>query len=134
VIVGATFAGNSDEHRVPRVASDKLVSGQSVQAAIANTILEGIPIRELPVWSCLAFVGFACMVATAAALCFPQHYVFSLIASFVLLCGYASLAFWMFYSSRTIVAVVGPELAILFSMLAAWGLKSGLSPYPAVEP
>jgi hypothetical protein len=30
--------------------------------------------------------------------------------------------------------VVGPELAILLSMLAAWGLKARLSAYPGKEP
>jgi serine/threonine protein kinase len=131
VIAGATFAGNSDEHRLPR--SGRLVSGQFVQALIANTILADNPIKEIPLSRCLAVVGLACLGATAAALCFPQHYVASLIASVIMLVGYMRFAFWIFRSSRTMIAVFGPEIAILLSLLAAWGLKSALSPYPAAK-
>ncbi len=134
VIAGATFAGSGDEHRVPRISSDKLVSGQFEQALIANTILAGNPIHEIPLSRCLAAVGLACLTFSAAALCFPHHYAWPLIASVILLCGYAGFAFWIFRSSRTIIAVAGPELAIVFGMLAAWGLKSVLSDYPAAEP
>jgi CHASE2 domain-containing sensor protein len=133
VIVGATFAGNGDEHRVPPSASKKLVAGQVVQALIASTILAGDPIRQVPLSTCLAAAGMACLVAIAAALCFPQHYFVSVLASIILLGGYAGLAFWIFRSSRTMIAVAGPELVVLVSMLAAWGLKSILSPYPATE-
>jgi CHASE2 domain-containing sensor protein len=133
VIAGATFAGSSDERRVPHITSDKLVSGQFVQALIANTILTGNPIHEIPLSRCLAAVGLACLTVTAAALCFPQHYLWSLIASVTLLFGYAGSAFWIFRSSRTMIAVVGLELAILLSVLAAWGLKSILSAYPVAE-
>ena len=133
VIVGATYSGNSDEHRVPQVASKKLVSGQLVQALIANTILAGSPIREVSLLRCLAVVGLACLTATAAALCFPHYYLASLIASAISLCAYIALAFWIFRTSRTMIAVVTPELAILLSILAAWGLKSILSTYPVAE-
>ena len=78
-------------------------------------------------------MGLACLATTAAALCFPQRYVASLVASAILLGGYLGWAFWIFRFSRTMIAVAGPELAILLSMLAAWGLKSILSPYPAAE-
>ncbi len=131
VIAGATFSANGDEHRVPRSASDKLVAGQFLQALIANTILAGDPIHEIPLPWCFAAVGLACLAITAAALCFPHRYSVSFIASLILLCGYLGVAFWVFRSRRTMIAVVGPELAILFSMLAAWVLKSSLSAYPA---
>jgi len=133
VIAGATYAGSGDEHRVPRVSSDKLVAGQTVQALIANTILARDPIHEIPRPWCLAAVGLACLGATAAALCFPHHYFLALMASVIFLCGYIGLAFWIFRSSRSMIAVVGPGLAILLSMLAAWVLKSNLSAYPAAE-
>jgi CHASE2 domain-containing sensor protein len=133
VIVGATFSANGDEHRVPRSASDKLVAGQFVQALIANTILAGDPIHEIPLpWS-FAAVGLACLAITAAALWFPHRYFFSLMASLILFCGYLSIAFWVFRSRRTMIAVVGPELVILFSILAAWILRSSLSAYPTAE-
>ena len=92
-----------------------------MQALIANTILAGNPFREVPLLGCLAAVGLACLATTAAALCFPHHYLASLIASAILLCVYIVLAFWIFRTSRTMIAVVTPELAILLSMLAAWG-------------
>jgi serine/threonine protein kinase len=133
VIVGATFAGSGDERVVPGVASGKMVAGQFVQAWIANTILGGSPIHEVRLLPCLAAVGLACLAATAAALCFPHYYFFSLIGSVILFCVYAAVAFWIFHSSRTMVAVVAPELAALLSLFAAWGLRSVLIPYPAVE-
>jgi serine/threonine protein kinase/CHASE2 domain-containing sensor protein len=133
VIAGATYSGNGDEHRVPRFASHDLISGQFVQALVVNSILAGNPIREVPLSRCLVAVGLACLATTAAALCFPQRYVASLVASAILLGGYLGWAFWIFRFSRTMIAVAGPELAILLSMLAAWGLKSILSPYPAAE-
>jgi len=133
VIAGGTYSGSGDEHRVPRVSSDKLVSGQFIQALIANTILAGNPIHEVPLSRCLAAVGLGCLTVTAAALCFPQHYRWPLIASVVLLCGYVGLAFLLFRSNRMLIAVVGPEFAVLVSMLAAWGLKSSLSTYPEAK-
>jgi CHASE2 domain-containing sensor protein len=133
VLVGSTFAGNGDEHRVPAVASNAPLPGQFIQALIANTILSDNPIHEIGLWPCLAAIGFACLAATSAALCFPHRYGFSLTGSPVLLCAYAGFAFWIFRASRMMIAVVGPELAILISMLAAWGLKSRLSAYPAIE-
>ena len=134
VIAGATYSGNSDQHRVPRVASDKLVSGQFVQALIANTILAGNPIHEIPLWPCLAAAGVACLAVTACALTFPQYYALSLIASAILLLGYAGLALWEFRANRTMIAVTGPELTIMLSMLVAWRLKYVLSPYPVTGP
>jgi serine/threonine protein kinase len=133
VILGATFSGNNDQHRVPRVASDQLVPGQFVQALIANTILAGNPIHELSLYLCLVIAGLACFAATASVLCFP-HRALTLLAYPVLICGYAAFAFWIFRSSRTMVAVTGPELTILFTMLATVGVRRVLSAYPAAEP
>jgi CHASE2 domain-containing sensor protein len=132
VVVGNTFAGNGDEHRVP--SSDNPAPGQFIQALIANTILAGNPIHDITLSPCLAAIGFACLAATSAALCFPHRYAFSLSASTILLWGYAFFAFWIFRGSRTMIAVVGPELVILIGMLAAWVLKSRLSAFPVAEP
>ncbi len=134
VIAGATYSGNSDQHRVPRVASDQLVSGQFVQALIANTILAGNPIHEIRLWPCQIAVGLACLAAAAGMLCFPNHSALPLIASVVLLGGYGGLAIWIFRADGIMLPVVGPELTILLSMFAAWGLKSMLSAYPVTAP
>jgi CHASE2 domain-containing sensor protein len=134
VIAGATYAGSGDQHRVPRFASEKLLSGQFVQALIANTILSGNPVHEFPqVWS-WAVVGLVCFLTMTCALCFPQHFSLYLVAMFVLFLAYAGLAFWVFRTGRTMIAMLGPEFAILFSMLAAGGLKAVLSAYPLAEP
>ena len=134
VIAGASFSGSGDEHRVPGVASNGLLSGQLVQALIANTLLEDHAIREIPLLPCLAAVGVACLLTIAGAICFPQHYGIFLMASALLLCGYAAFALWMFRAHRTMVPVAGPELAILVSMLTAWWLKARLRAYPVTEP
>lgn len=134
VIAGATFSGNSDQHRVPRATSDTLVSGQYVQALIANTILKGNPIHQASLLPCLLMVGLVSFIAAACALCFPQHGLLSLIGCAVLFCGYASVAFWVFRAGRMMIPVVWPELTILLTMLAAGGLKTLLSSYPMTEP
>ena len=134
VFIGTTFAGNGDEHRVPATASEKSVPGEFVQALIANTILEENPIRDVRLSPCLAGISLACFAATAASLCFPHRYVAILTCSVFLICAYAGFAGWIFHVNRTMIPVVGPELAILFSMLAAWGLQARLSAYPRKEP
>ncbi len=83
---------------------------------------------------CLAVAGLASLAAAAVALCLPQERARALLVFTALICGYAGVAFWIFRSSRTMIAVAGPELTILLSMLAALGLRSALSPYPVVEP
>ncbi len=134
VIAGAAFSGSSDQHRVPPAVSEQLVPGEFVQALITNTLLAGNPTREISLLACLVVAGLASFAAAAFALCFPQCRARAFLISASLFCVYAGFAFWIFRFSRTIVAVAGPELTILLSMLAALGLSSALSTYPAVEP
>ncbi len=101
---------------------------------ITNTLLGRDPIREISLMECLAVAGLASLAAAAVALCLPQERARALLVFTALICGYAGVAFWIFRSSRTMIAVAGPELTILLSMLAALGLRSALSPYPVVEP
>jgi len=134
VIAGANFAGNGDQHRVPRVASEGLISGQLLEALIVSTILAGNPVHEVSLlWSQIA-AALVCFVLMASALCFPQHRWLSLAAWAILFCGCISLAFWVFRVNRTMIPVVGPGFTILLSMLAAAGLKTILKAYPMAEP
>jgi len=130
VFIGTTFAGNGDEHRIPATTSDKSVPGEFVQALIANTFLEKDPIRDVRLSPCLAGVSLVCFAAAAASLCFPHRYGAALACSVFLIFAYAGFAGWIFHSNRIMIPVVGPELAILFTMLVAWGLKACLSAYP----
>src|SRR5947208_504082 len=52
VLVGGEFAASGDEaHLIPDgVTSPALVSGLLLQALAVNTILDGLPIRQAPVW------------------------------------------------------------------------------------
>src|SRR5580704_2165097 len=117
VFIGTTFAGNGDEHRIPATASDKSVPGEFVQALIANTFLENDPIRDVRLSPCLAGVSLVCFAAAAASLCFPHRYGAALACSVFLIFAYAGFAGWIFHANRTMIPVVGPELAILFTML-----------------
>ena len=134
VIAGANFAGNGDQHRVPGIASEALVPGQFVEALIANTILAANPVHDVSLLGSQAVVALVCFVLMASALCFPQYRWLSPAASAMLFCGCISLAFCVFRVNRTMLPVVGPELTILLTMLAAAGLKPFLKAYPMAEP
>lgn len=133
VILGETYAGSGDEHRVPGLASGTLVAGEYVQALIANTILAGNPIRDVRLMPCLITAGVLCFVLVACMLCFPHRYGLSFGGFLILLAVYPIMAFSIFQSSRVMLPVLGPELAILLSLIGALSLKASLSKYPTIQ-
>lgn len=130
VIIGVDSAGLADKHRVPRSVSRGSVSGFEIQALIANTIAMGFPVRSPGLFMCMLVISVICFGTIAAALRYPHHPVAAVLTACGSACGYAALTFLIFRLSRTMLAVAGPELAILVSAGTAWYLRSRLSPYP----
>ncbi len=130
VIIGEEFEASDDKHRVPASAASNLLPGVGLEALIVNTILNGFPIQDFSLPRCMLMISAACFVIFALALRFPHRPMLGLIAAAFSFCGYALLAFAIFRGSRIMLALIGPELGILLSALAAWILKSRLKPYP----
>lgn len=133
VIVGADYVGSNDEHRVPATVSPGLLSGMLLQAVIINTIAEGAPIRDVGLPLSLLAATLLCFSIVAVTLRFPHRSSAILLGASAAACVYTVLMFGVFRSSRTMIPVVGPELAIIASIALAWCLKSYLSPYPTAE-
>ena len=131
VIIGAVYAGAGDERRVPRSVNRGLLPGVEVQALIANTIASGFPVRSPGLPMCMLVISVICFGTIAVALRFPHHPVAAVLTACGSACGYAGVTFLIFrLSPRIMLAVTGPELAILLSAGTAWYLRSRLSPYP----
>jgi CHASE2 domain-containing sensor protein len=130
VIIGADYAGSGDVHRVPKGVNAGFVSGAEVQALIANTIVRGFPVRSPGLFMCMVVISVICFGIVAATLRFPHHPVPAVLIACGSACSYTVVAFLIFRLSRIMLAVAGPELAILLSAGIAWYLKSRLSPYP----
>jgi CHASE2 domain-containing sensor protein len=130
VFIGAEFTGSNDDHYIPGDADKDSVSGVRVQALIANTILAGFPVRDAGVLRYVLAMGVACLGTLALALRFPHHPEAALVLAGVCFFGYAALSFVIFRALRVMIPVVGPELSILMSALAAWYLKMWLKPFP----
>ena len=133
VIVGADYTASNDLHRVPASVHKDLVSGAEIQAVIAKTIAAGLPVRDVGWLPCMLVMAVICFAMTATTLRFPHHPVPALLLAGGSAVGYALLAFVLFRLSRIMIAVAGPELAIVLSAGTAWYLKSRLSPYPSAE-
>jgi CHASE2 domain-containing sensor protein len=130
VIIGAEYVAANDEHPIPASSSQELVSGAVIQALVANTILKGLPVRDGSLPRCLLAIAAACFGIFLLALRFPHRPALVFFAAATSLCVYMLVAFAIFRWSRMLLALTGPELAIIMSWLAAWVLKSRLKPYP----
>jgi CHASE2 domain-containing sensor protein len=133
VILGADYAGSNDEHRVPSMVSTALVPGVLIEALIVSTIAGGLSIRSVGSLTCLLIMGLAGYATILAALRFPHRSSAVLWTAVCVLCAYVLFAFAIFRFSLIMLRLVGPALAMVLSILAAWGLKSYLRPYPTRE-
>ena len=133
VILGADFAGSGDEHRVPSMVSSALVPGVFIEALIVNTITGGLSVRSVGLPACLLMVGLAGYGTILAALLFPHRSDVVLWSAVCVLCAYVTFVFAIFRFSHIMLTLVGPALAMVLSILAAWSLKSYLRPYPTRE-
>lgn len=134
VLIGEATAGSNDGHPVPPAASPNPVPGIFIQALIANTILAGFPVRDFSLLRSMAAVAAPCFAIFLLALRLPHRPALAFAAAGLALCLYALLAFALFRAAKVLLALTGPELAIILSALSAWYWKSRLQPYPAPAP
>jgi CHASE2 domain-containing sensor protein len=130
VIIGAEYGASDDEHLVPASASPTPVSSAVIQALIANTVLGGFRVRDWSLSRSMLVIAIVCVVIFLTALRFPHRPMLASLVAGVCLCGYGLCAFAIFRWSRIMIAVIGPELAIVLSAASAWVLKSRMKPYP----
>ena len=133
IVVGADYEGTGDTTRVPPFVRANLVSGVFVQALIVNTILEGRTVHAFGLAACMAVAGICCFLILALALRFPHRFGRLLVAAGIALCAYLVFAFVICRISHVMVTLVAPAIAILMSILVAWGLNLYLRPYPTPE-
>lgn len=133
VFIGDTSTSSNDELPIPSTVSVAKIPGVVLEAEIANTIAGGFAIRDPGLPACLVPLGAAVCLVIALTLCYPHRSGIAPILTGVVACGYLSMALLLFRSLKWMIAVVAPEFAILLAVVAAWTLKSRLSPYPEDE-
>ena len=128
VLVGASFVGSGDLHRLSR---QRLVTGVTLQAVVVDTILNGQPLREFGMAAWLP-VLFALLWQVGAHGVNQVRYggVAVIFAAVVIWSG-ASLA--AFVSAGWTVPLVLPLLTIVIGGLTAAVMRSFLRPYPRPE-
>ena len=131
VIIGAEIQGFGDLNRIPLASG--LVAGVMIQSVIVDTISSGFPIRGWSLASCLSVVGLLCFGIIALLLRFPHKMVRVIVPAILACLVYVVFAFGIFLSTRTMLAVVGPEFAMILSIVVGVWLRSKLSPYPVRE-
>jgi CHASE2 domain-containing sensor protein len=127
VLIGADYKGSNDAYSIPPSAS---VPGMRIHAMIANTIAEGLPLRDLRLPACLTAMGMGCFAAIVLALRFPHRPSWAIACGVATFLGYALASILIFRTSRIVLAMVAPETALLLSAPMAWFLWSRLPMYP----
>ena len=128
VLVGASFVGSGDLHRL---SGQGLISGVLVQALIADTILKGLPIRRVRVAVWLPFL-FVLTWMAAAQIVRPVR--FRVLTRTIWAAGFwASGAFALFLTAGWMVPILVPAATILAAGLAAAIIRPFCRPYPQAE-
>jgi serine/threonine protein kinase len=133
VFLGSTYTGSNDDHAIPASISDEKIAGVVLEAEIANTIAAGFPVKSAPSANTWAVMYLAALVVIALALVYPHRPWISLLTAGGVAVGYVLAAFILCRSSKWMIPVAAPELALLLAIGAAWTLKSRLSPYPGKD-
>jgi CHASE2 domain-containing sensor protein len=127
VLVGGDFRGSGDDyHRTARTA----VSGLTLQALMVDTILAGLPLRELGKSAVLAAALLAA-VLMAWVLCGRRA---SLAAFWLALAAgiYLALSFPVFWWTGLMLPATAPLLLLLLGFLTALVLRRILPSPPEV--
>jgi CHASE2 domain-containing sensor protein len=134
VIVGAEFAASGDEiHRIPATSSQPAyVSGLGLQSMMVHTILNGLPVRELPASSTVVFLILVTATVGAGLLCCGRlHFAIFLLAAGALL--WVSITVLFFLSSRTVIPIAGPVLTMVIAGGTGLILRLKLRGFPKGE-
>jgi serine/threonine protein kinase len=130
LLVGGNFAGSGDDYRLPaHSGSTETVPGVVLQALMVDTILSGLPVRELPRLFWLLGLGLGLAALLAIALCVPRF------AAAATLCVgvevfYFAAAFVFFRHARILAPVAAPLLTGFVASSLGFVLKSRLAAYP----
>ena len=131
VLVGAELVGSGDDyHRIPaRRGRPDATSGVALQALILNTILEGLPYKDLHTLPKWILLGLICCVILAASLCISR-----LSVPIVIFAGagfaYACAAILLFRQMQIVVPVASPLLAAILALTVGLVLRYLLPEFP----
>jgi CHASE2 domain-containing sensor protein len=128
VLVGASFVGSGDLHRL---SGQGLISGVLVQALIANTVLKGLPIRGVRVVVWLPFLFLATWMAAAQMV---RPVPFKVLTRTLWAAAFWAIgAFASFLAAGWVVPILVPAATILAAGLAAAMIRPFCRPYPQAE-
>lgn len=133
VLVGAEFAGAGDEtHPIPAgTSSFDSVSGLVLQALVVNTLLGGMPFRDVPRLPVLA--AFAVVSGAIAFGIFrSRRPIAAGAAGLVFLAAYVALAFLLFRRGL-VLPVAEPGVIVVLTLAAAVTMRQRLAPHPGAE-
>ncbi|HEX2702968.1 MAG TPA: adenylate/guanylate cyclase domain-containing protein [Solirubrobacteraceae bacterium] len=114
VIVGAEASRLQDIHSTPTSGSQEM-DGPEVQANIAATALDGIPLRNGPTWLNVALVV---LFGVAAPLSSIRIRVWRVLLASVALAGLFTLATQIAFDNGTIIAYTYPLLTLVLAIIA----------------
>jgi CHASE2 domain-containing sensor protein len=131
VLVGGDFRGSGDDYyRVPRrPGRSTAVSGLTLQALMVDTILAGLPIREMGRVPVLAATVLAATLFLAGVLCGRRAGPAALFAAGI----YLAVSFPVFWWIGLMLPVTAPLLLLLAGLLVALTLRQIL-PFPPEVP
>jgi serine/threonine protein kinase len=134
VLVGGEFVGfGGDYHRVPgRIESPEAVSGLALHALIANTILSGIPVREVAPATLVLGMGASVTPLMLAFLSIRRWQVPALLVV-LLVPAYVGASFVIFRSTQVLLPIVGPLLTAAGAIVLAILLRMALPAFPEPE-
>ena len=134
VLVGGDFVASGDDfHRVPAAGrAEAAVSGIVLEALIVNTILCGVPFKEMRApWSFL-ILGMASLLMMVAAPCFSKlseiAYAFGVVILLSVLAGFA-----LFRWAGLILPVASFFLSALLALGSGLLLRSMLPAFPSQD-
>lgn len=130
VLVGGDFVGSGDAHRIVATnGGPAAVSGLVLQALMVDTILAGMPLREVPEVPVLLAFGLLTGLAVRAVLCRARPG-----GAFLLLAGvalvYVALTVAAFAQARLLLPVTGPLLVALIGLSLGALVRSRLPGAP----
>ena len=128
VLVGASFVGSGDLHRL---SGQGLISGVLVQALITDTILKGLPIRgvRVAVWLPVLF-----LMTWMAAAQVVRPVRFGVLTWTIAATGFWAIgAFTSFGAAGWVVPILVPAATIVAAGLAAAIMRPLSRPYPHAE-
>jgi serine/threonine protein kinase len=133
VILGASYAGSGDFHRVPNQETG-LVPGAVIQALTANTMIEKFTVSQLGIAKGMLLAGIASLGTIALALRYPNRPQMARVSIAILILGYLLFGFLALRLRLLLIPMAGPEIALFLAAIVAWQLPLRLSPYPTALP